>query len=225
MNRRQEKMAMLGGYVERTLKLQFEHIALARNKTSTDQLAEIVARAIEEHKELLAKPRGFYLRKQLETAIKTEDTSGFPWLDSVVTKSRRNKAKKVTGKGNIPLKSIAALALCLLALGCANTDRIMLDTSKRAPTANVEYLKGDLATLRTTRLTKTFTSIAELTFLGPPQDEGKAIRHFMREGRRLGADVVVYSGWDSAHTTASFGNIGMSYIFRATAIAYDKAKP
>src|SRR5438552_12018718 len=78
----------------------------------------------------------------------------------------------------------------LLVTGCASTDRIMYDTTKRPPKQNVKlYPRG-------TAPEGKYLRIATLTFLGPPEDEAKAVRHFVKDAKKLGADGIVYLGLD-----------------------------
>ena len=108
----------------------------------------------------------------------------------------------------------------VVAVGCATTDRIVYDQTLRPPTQSVKlYPKGTTPDVKHTR-------IATLTFLGPPEDEAKAIRYFIKDAKKLGADGVVYLGPEMPQMKGGlvigrgggFGSFGAAYIFKADAI-------
>jgi hypothetical protein len=107
------------------------------------------------------------------------------------------------------------LILVLLA-GCASTDSVILDSSHRAPTTNVDVYKvGE-------KPKRAFKEIARLSFLGPREDEFKALRHFVSEAKKLGAGgILLEPTEDGGMRTVYGGRLTTTFVFKATAIAYE----
>jgi hypothetical protein len=102
-----------------------------------------------------------------------------------------------------------------LLTGCATTDRLVLDTTPRPPTTQVEvFTTGE-------KPQRGYKEIARLSFMGPREDEFKALRHFLAEARSLGAnglllDPIVHAGV----RTVRGDNLMTEFVFKASAVAY-----
>lgn len=112
------------------------------------------------------------------------------------------------------LGSVAAFLI-----GCATTDRVVLDGVKRAPTRTVEVFKtGE-------KPTRTYKEIARLSFMGPREDEFKAMRHFVAEGKKLGANAIMLEPTEEGGMRGGFSSYGgqfkTTFVFKAAAIVYE----
>ena len=95
----------------------------------------------------------------------------------------------------------------------------MLDSTKRTPTANVDVLKvGE-------KPKRAYKEIARLSFMGPREDEFKAMRHFVGEGQKLGASGILLEPTEDGGMRGGFnmhgGKFKMTFVFKATAIVYE----
>ena len=115
------------------------------------------------------------------------------------------------------MKRLAFLLPSILVLltGCASTDSVILDSSHRAPTTNVDVYKvGE-------KPKRAFKEIARLSFMGPREDEFKALRHFVSEGKKLGANgILLEPTEDGGMRTVYGGRLTTTFFFKATAITY-----
>jgi hypothetical protein len=69
------------------------------------------------------------------------------------------------------LEALIVLAAVVFINGCASTDTLILDKTKRAPTTSIDIFKDGRMPERK------YQAIAELSFLGPRDDELRAQRH------------------------------------------------
>jgi hypothetical protein len=106
------------------------------------------------------------------------------------------------------------LFACFLS-GCATTDKIVLDSAPRPPTTNVDVFKDG------TKPTRPFKEIAELSYLGPREDELKALTRFLGEAKKMGGDGVLfyveYGGVKGGGTLFQ----STAYVFKAKVIVYE----
>ena len=87
------------------------------------------------------------------------------------------------------MKTIPVLLLCFSIIGiagCASTSNIILDSTKRTPTTSVEVFKDKQLPSRTYKV------IAELSYLGPREDELKAQARFMNDAKKMGASGIIF---------------------------------
>ena len=87
------------------------------------------------------------------------------------------------------MKPITAVALFIMALligGCASTDEVLLDSSKRAPTTSVDVFKEGKSPVCK------YKEIAELTFLGHREEELRAQRRFVGQAKKMGGNGVIF---------------------------------
>jgi hypothetical protein len=114
---------------------------------------------------------------------------------------------------------IATTFVTILLVGCASTDKVMLDTTKRPRTQQVEVIRAGDKPQRTCK------PIAEFTFLGLPEEESKAMRQFIAEAKKSGANAILLLPVENAGLRGRFGHqslIGIPHrVFKATAIVYE----
>jgi len=91
-----------------------------------------------------------------------------------------------------------------LLVGCASTDRIVLDNTKRSPTASVDVFKDG------TMPNRENSTIAELSYLGPREEELKALTRFINDSKQLGGNGIIFS-------VVSAGIKGGGTIFQTSA--------
>ncbi len=116
---------------------------------------------------------------------------------------------------------LSKIVLCTslyLFTGCASTDEMILDSKTRAPTTTVEVFKDGK---RPPRWSK---EIAELTFLGPREDELRAQRRFIERAKELGGNGVVFSiveagekGGGSAYGFA----VSTAWVFKGVVVVFE----
>ena len=81
------------------------------------------------------------------------------------------------------MKNLFYISLLALMVGCASTDKLMTDTTKRQPTANVQLLSSAPGE-------KEYKPIGVLQFLGAKEDELKAIKFLQKEASKAGAEAM-----------------------------------
>ena len=110
----------------------------------------------------------------------------------------------------------ALLVLC----GCASTDKVVLDDTKRAPTTSVDVFKAGEKPRRKAK------EIARLSFMGPREDELKATKHFIAQGKKLGANAIILDPVEDGGMRGGFnmygGGFRSTFVFKAAAVAYEQ---
>ena len=94
-------------------------------------------------------------------------------------------AENVQAK-HIPINNMRILIhICILAsvVGCASTDSLVTDTTKRTATMNVQILSSKPKD-------EAYKQIGIIQFLGPKEDELKATKYLQKEARKAGADAM-----------------------------------
>lgn len=107
--------------------------------------------------------------------------------------------------------------MLLLFVGCASTDEIVLDSSKRPKTATVEVFKDGRIPERK------FQQIAELSFLGPREDELKAQKFFVERAKKLGGDAVLFEVIDAGQKGGGsmYGyHVSNAWYFKGKVVVY-----
>jgi hypothetical protein len=102
--------------------------------------------------------------------------------------------------------------------GCASTDEIKFDTTKRVPTTTLDVYHFDSGTPNPT---KSFKIIASLNFLGERQDGAKARRYFIRRAKKLGANGVIMESPGYGGTSGNIYGVSTKCYFKAKAIVYE----
>lgn len=106
------------------------------------------------------------------------------------------------------------LLLAAFITACATTDKVILDSTPRPPTTQIDVYKD------ANTCTKPFKAIAELTFLGPREDELKAQRYFIKQAQALGGNGILF-GIENAGMKGNGFGVSMTYIFKAKVITYN----
>src|SRR5438093_13256195 len=121
-------------------------------------------------------------------------------------------------------KIITSLALSLLVFGsgCVTADKIVLDSTPRQPTTAVDVYKDGRMPDRK------YKEIAELSFLGPREEEIRAEKRFIRQAQKMGGNgllfAVVPAGQKGAGMFgANGGGFGFSsaWVFSGKVIVYE----
>jgi len=95
----------------------------------------------------------------------------------------------------------------------------MLDSTKRPPTVSVDiYKTGE-------KPKRGYREIARMSFMGPREDELKAMRHFVGEGKKLGANGIILEPTEDGGMRGGFnmygGGFKTTFVFKASAIVYE----
>lgn len=110
------------------------------------------------------------------------------------------------------------IASCLLiTAGCVTADKIVLDDTKRPETASVDIFKNGRIPERT------YKDIAELSFLGPRQEEFKAQRRFVDQAKKLGGNGIIMMIDDAGISGGGsmYGShVSSAWLFKARVIVY-----
>ena len=105
-----------------------------------------------------------------------------------------------------------------LASGCASTDQIILDSSKRPPTTSVEVFKDGESP------NKSFKAIAELSFLGPREDELRAQKRFVAQAQKMGGNAVIFTVVEAGQKGGGgmWGfNTSTAWVFKGKVVVYE----
>src|ERR1700722_1118736 len=79
----------------------------------------------------------------------------------------------------------AVATFAILLAGCATTNTVIFDSTKRAPTTEVDVYKDRK------KPTRTYTEIAELSYLGPREEELTALKRFVTQSKSLGGNGLI----------------------------------
>ena len=111
--------------------------------------------------------------------------------------------------------TLLGLLTVLLITGCASTDEIVLDSTKRVPTTSVDVYKDGKMPDRK------FKEIAELSFLGPREDELRAQRRFIGQAQKMGGNGVIFTvdGGSLKGGGTLFQTV--AYVFKGKVIVYE----
>jgi len=115
-------------------------------------------------------------------------------------------------KGFPPLLTCVAL---LWINGCAATGEVILDDTKRVPTTSVDIYKGGKMPDRR------FKEIAELSFLGPREDELRAQRRFLGQARKMGGNGLIFYAEDAGRRGGLTVFQITKYVFKGKVIVYE----
>ena len=120
------------------------------------------------------------------------------------------------------INTLLALSALLLAAGCATTDEVILDSTPRAPTTSVDIYKDGKTPDRK------YKEIAELSFLGPREEELRAQKRFIAQAQKMGGNGVLFAVVPAGQKGggafgASGGGFGFStaWVFTGKVIVYE----
>jgi hypothetical protein len=103
----------------------------------------------------------------------------------------------------------------LLACGCVTADKMVLDSTPRPRTTAVDiYKDGKLPE-------RNFKEIAELSFLGPREEELRAQKRFVRQAQELGGNGILFSIASGGYKGGGTVFQTATWVFRAKVIVYE----
>jgi len=116
---------------------------------------------------------------------------------------------------NTPSITRLGLVAFLFLAGCATTDQVVLDSTKRPPTTNVDiYKEGKLPERK-------FKEIAELSFLGPREDELRAQKRFIGQAKKMGGNGVIFTVAGGSLKGGGTLFQTVAYVFKGKVIVYE----
>jgi hypothetical protein len=111
--------------------------------------------------------------------------------------------------------ALAFVALMLIT-GCASTDRVVFDATKRAPTTAVDVFRpGEIPK-------REIKEIGELSFVGLPQDELKALAYFIAEGKKMGSQAIIVETPVPGSVRAGPFGAARLFVFKAKVVIYEQ---
>jgi len=120
------------------------------------------------------------------------------------------------------ISTLIGLTALLVITGCASTNEIVSDSTKRPPTTSVDVFKEGRTPDRK------FKEIAELSFLGPREDELRAQKFFMGRAQKLGGNGIIFSVIPAGEKGGGLfgpngGGFGIStaWVFKGKVIVYE----
>lgn len=108
-----------------------------------------------------------------------------------------------------------AILSILFANGCASSDQVVLDSTKRPPTTAVEVFKDGRMPDRK------YKEIAELSFLGPREDELRAERRFIGQARQMGGNGVIFSVVPAGMKGGGTVFQTVAWVFKGKVVVYE----
>jgi hypothetical protein len=113
------------------------------------------------------------------------------------------------------IATLIGLVAILLITGCASTDEIITDSTKRPPSASVEVFKdGQMPGQK-------FKEIAELSYLGPREDELRAQKRFVAQAKKLGGNGVIFTISDGSLKGGGTLFQTVAYVFKGKVVIYE----
>jgi hypothetical protein len=111
--------------------------------------------------------------------------------------------------------SFLAFVASVLVTGCASTDRVVFDTTKRAPTTAVDVFNPGESPKRA------FKQIAELSFVGMREDELQALAHFVSEGKKMGSQAIICETPVPGQLRVGPFGATRLFVFKAKVVVYE----
>jgi len=112
---------------------------------------------------------------------------------------------------------LLSFSICWLA-GCATTDKVVLDGTTRAPTTNVDVYNNGQVPSRSYKL------IAELSYLGPREDELKALTRFLHDAKQLGGSGLIMSSQYAGVKGGGTIFQSTAWVFKGKVIVYESGE-
>lgn len=112
------------------------------------------------------------------------------------------------------MKHAFLACLCaFLLMGCATTDELILDTTPRTPTTAVQVFKDGA------KPDWNHKAIAELSYLGPREEELQAQRRFTKQAMALGGEAVILSVVQGGMKGGGGGGgLSTSFVFKGLVV-------
>ena len=102
-------------------------------------------------------------------------------------------------------------------VGCASTDEMKLDTTKREPSQSVEVYHFETDKPLPS---KPYKVIATMRFQGALQDGPKSRNYFTNRAKQLGASAVIIERPENGGTQGGPYGSAPSFIYKAKAVVY-----
>jgi hypothetical protein len=99
-------------------------------------------------------------------------------------------------------------------MGCATADQIVLDSSPRTPTTSVDIYKDGQTPEHKYKV------IAELSFLGPREEELRAEKRFIGQAEKKGGNGILFDVAPAGEKGGGLGGISIAWVFRGKVIVY-----
>lgn len=113
------------------------------------------------------------------------------------------------------ISTLLGLLTFLLFAGCASTDEIVIDSTKRTATASVDvYKEGKMPDRK-------HKEIAELSFLGPREAELRALKRFIDQAKKMGGNGVIFTISNGSLKGGGTAFQTVAYVFKGTVIVYE----
>lgn len=119
---------------------------------------------------------------------------------------------------------IASLTLVpiLLTVGCVTADKVVTDTTPRLRTTAVDIYKDGKTPDRK------YKEIAELSFLGPREEELRAQKRFMHQAQELGGNGILLAvvpagqkGGGAFGPNGGLFGVSTAWVFKGKVIVYE----
>lgn len=107
------------------------------------------------------------------------------------------------------------LVSLLVGSGCVTADKIVLDTAPRQPTTAVDVYKEGKTPDRK------YKEIAELSFLGPREDELRAQKRFIRQAQELGGNGIPFAVVPAGQKGPFGVGFSTAWVFTGKVIVYE----
>jgi len=119
------------------------------------------------------------------------------------------------------ISTLLELIALLVITSCASTNEIVSDSTARPPTTSVDVFKDGRMPDRH------FKEVAELSFLGPREDELRAQKFFINRAQKLGGNGVIFTVVPAGEKGGGLfgpngGGFGIStaWVFKGKVIVY-----
>jgi hypothetical protein len=114
---------------------------------------------------------------------------------------------------------LLALSLLILFAGCVTADKVVLDNTPRPPTTSVDVFKDGKVPDRK------YKQIAELSFLGPREEELRAQKRFTGQAEKMGGNGILFdvvmAGQKGGGSMYGF-NSSTAWVFKGKVIVYEQ---
>jgi hypothetical protein len=132
------------------------------------------------------------------------------------------RPNKITHKQMKLLSTLLGLVALMPISGCVSADKLVTDATPRPPTTSVDIYKDGNAPDRK------FKEIAELSFLGPREEELRAQKRFIRQARELGGNGILFAvvpagqkGGGAFGAHGGWFGVSTVWVFKGKVIVYE----
>ena len=111
------------------------------------------------------------------------------------------------------IRALFGLSALLPLLGCVTADQIVLDSTPRTPTSSVDVFKDGKAPQQI------YKAIAELSFLGPREEEIRAEKRFIGQAKKMGGNGVLFRVEPAGQKGGGLA-FSTAWLFKGTIVVY-----